>query len=285
MKKFSDFLYRHIVNTRCDSPALRILLLQQRRTDDFSELGYTGMSHLVGEYDRSQKFLIQLVQPVSIRDVQNIPAPLSGVDAIPRLFLRLCHEDSRGFILLRRHLLRHDMLNALVLNPHIDDILCVLRQRQVTVGLNAEHQRQNYNGDPVGLQIPYYFPHIFSSPFPLSQHSAFSASAASISCARESSSVLTFSCPIRRKIPRKNRSICDLHCPHFSQPFSVRRTSVFLRSPGSADLWVYPFSSRFRRLRETAGGGTGSACTISDTLTKSLSLISWPIAIMVCRSP
>ncbi len=71
----------------------------------------------------------------------------------------VCHEDLGRLVFVRRHAGGQDMLDALILDADVDDVLGILGQGHVRVGLNRQQQDQDDHGLPVGLQISKQFPH------------------------------------------------------------------------------------------------------------------------------
>jgi hypothetical protein len=59
------------------------------------------------------------------------------------------------------------MLNAMILDTHINDVRCVRRQSQITVSLSNEKNKYYYDPSPVWNQIFENFTHKFFLSFRL----------------------------------------------------------------------------------------------------------------------
>ena len=109
--------------------SLAVLLLGLQH---LAEAVLTHHGHLVIHQHRHQQIAVQLL-PLFLGDRVLLPVLIAGllIDLLPLLLFCFRHKNLHGVIFLRSDLLRQDMFHTLVLNAHINDVRCVLRQRHL----------------------------------------------------------------------------------------------------------------------------------------------------------
>ena len=140
--------------------SLAVLLLGLQH---LAEAVLTHHGHLVIHQHRHQQIAVQLL-PLFLGDRVLLPVLIAGllIDLLPLLLFCFRHKNLHGVIFLRSDLLRQDMFHTLVLNAHINDVRCVLRQRQVAKRLHHQQQHNEKHRFPVGLQVLKQLSHAFA---------------------------------------------------------------------------------------------------------------------------